>query len=695
MTHTKNSETTQEAAALTLRRGDGDLEVLFRGRVILRHGRKSPCLTAGRGEGVYHMIRGHFSVHDSNLRRFDAGDARVLTEKADEISISVAGAGAVTIRAEDREARLWISDVPEGTNRIWLSLEMERARGIYGCGEQYTFLNLKGRKVPIWVQEQGIGRAHDLVTVLANLRAGAGGHWYNTYYPQPSFVTSSNMACVCHTAAYAEFNFRPAHRAVLHFWEVPEEVQIYVDDDDPANTVGFISRKLGRAPALPEWLHDGMVLGVQGGTEAVAEKYRQARDAGVRVAGLWVQDWEGKRETTFGRQLFWDWKYDRKLYPDLPKTIADYAAEGVRFLGYINPYLALEGELYREASEKGYCVRRPSGEDYYIPITSFSVAIVDLTNPEAFEWLKGVIKREMIGIGLAGWMADFGEYLPVDCVLHSGEDPQRAHNRWPTLWARLNYEAVEEEGKLGEIMFFMRAGYSGSSGYATAYWAGDQLVNWSFADGLATVIPASISIGMSGVGYMHSDIGGYTSLGWVKRGKRLFARWTELATFAPIMRSHEGNRPDSNWQFHSDRDTLRHLARMTSLFAELKPYQRHLVEEYSERGLPPIRHPFIHYPEDPQIHRNKYQFMYGSELLVAPVRRPFRRAISAYLPEDEWVHLWTGKEYGGGWHRIAAPVGRPAVFYRKRGDFAELFAAIPGRVDAAQNEDAIRRIADE
>jgi alpha-glucosidase len=563
---------------------------------------------------------------------------------------------------------------------VWLSVPTGTPSAIFGCGEQYTFLNLKGRKVPIWVQEQGIGRAHDLITVLANLRAGAGGHWYNTYYPQPSFVTSSNMAVVCRCSAYAEFNFRRDDRAVLEFWEVPESVAIYLADEDPADAVGFISRELGRGPELPEWVHDGMILGVQGGTEAIARKLEAAQQAGVAVSALWAQDWEGKRETSFGRQLMWNWRYDDQLYPELPETIAAYRKQGIRILGYINPYLALEGDLYREASARGYCVKQASGEDYYVPITTFSVAIVDLTNPEAYEWMKDVIKENMIGIGLSGWMADFGEYLPVDAVLHSGESAEQAHNRWPTMWARANYEAVEESGKLGEILFFMRAGYSGSSRYAGAYWAGDQLVNWSFSDGLATVVPASVSLGMSGVGFTHSDLGGYTSIGWVKRGKRLFMRWAELAAFAPIMRSHEGNRPDVNWQFNADADTLHHLARMSAIFTHLKPYHRRLVAEYRNRGLPAIRHPFLHYRSDRRAHVMKYQFLYGRDLMVAPVRRPFRRAISVYLPEDDWVHIWTGRHYRGGWHRIVAPVGRPAVFYRAESEFAELFAELPAQI---------------
>ncbi|WP_366545420.1 TIM-barrel domain-containing protein, partial [Salmonella enterica] len=86
------------------------------------------------------------------------------------------------------------------------------------------------------------------------------------------------------------------------------------------------------------------------------------------------------------------------------------------------------------------------------------------------------------------------------------------HNAWPALWAKCNYEALQETGKLGEILFFMRAGYTGSQKYSTMMWAGDQNVDWSLDDGLASVVPAALSLAMTGHGLHHSDIGGYTTL---------------------------------------------------------------------------------------------------------------------------------------------------------------------------------------
>ena len=90
----------------------------------------------------------------------------------------------------------------------------------------------------------------------------------------------------------------------------------------------------------------------------------------------------------------------------------------------------------------------------------------------------------MIDFGLSGWMADFGEYLPTDSVLFSGENAEYVHNTWPALWAKLNREAVEESGKLGEIMFFTRAGYSGTPKQTLMMWNGDNHPDFSKDFGL-------------------------------------------------------------------------------------------------------------------------------------------------------------------------------------------------------------------
>lgn len=434
---------------------------------------------------------------------------------------------------------------------------------------------------------------------------------------------------------------------------------------------------LGRQPELPDWVYDGVILGIQGGTEVCQKKLDVMREHGVKVSGIWAQDWEGRRVTSFGKRLMWNWRWDSELYPELDKRIPQWKKEGVRFLGYINPYVAIEKELYAEAAEKGYLTKDYNGEDYQVEFGEFYAGVVDLTKPEAYDWYKNVIKKNLIEFGLDGWMADFGEYLPTDTVLHNGVDAEIMHNAWPALWAKCNYDALVETGKLGEILFFMRAGYTGSQKYSVMMWAGDQNVDWSLDDGLASVIPAALSLAMTGHGLHHSDIGGYTTLFDMKRNKELLMRWCEFCAFTPLMRTHEGNRPDDNWQFDHDIETISQFARMSHIFVALKPYIKQAVKFNSQSGLPVMRPLFLHYEDDAQTYSLKYQYLFGRDLLVAPVYEEGRTDWSLYLPQDNWINLWTGEPHAGGCEvTVAAPMGQPPVFYRADSEWAELFASL-------------------
>ncbi len=667
--------------------------VWFRDRLILHHTADSPALHVGHGTAVFPERHGIFRIRETHRDMHGLRSVQDVSPTAqqdggtDAAEIRFGDALTLTLHVRDGRLHIGTRDFDGTLNRFRLRLCTDAQEHIYGCGEQFSRLDLKGRLVPLFVQEQGVGRGKDLITLLANLSHGAGGNEWTTYFVQPTFVTSGHTYFHTDASAYAIFDFRKAAVMELEFWEVPNEMVIGVEATT-IDAIGSLTALLGRQQALPEWTYDGVWLGVQGGTDVVQTKIERAQEAGVQVGAVWAQDWEGRRVTSFGKQLMWNWRYDADRYPELPAYIETLRKQGIRFLGYINPFLAIgttneedapvpEDFFYNEAREKGYCVKHPDGSDYYTYITTFPAATVDLTNPEAFEWIKDIIKREMIGIGLSGWMADFGEYFPIDSRVHSGEPPELVHNRYPALWARANYEALAETGTLGDTVFFMRAGFTGSSRWSTANWAGDQLVNWSMSDGLASVIPASISLGFCGVANVHSDIGGYTTVAYIKRGKELFMRWVEASVFTPTMRSHEGNRPDAGWQFDSDRETLSHFARMSRVFTALKPYHLHCAAEYQERGIPMIRHPFIHYENDKTCHRLKYQYLYGRDLMVAPVVRRGRRQVRCYLPDDEWIHLWTGKRFDGGqFHKVPAPIGEPAVLYRATSEHVRLFEAI-------------------
>ena len=649
--------------------------VYCKGRKIISHTIKDPCIYIGRGTSRITTSHGVYKLKKDTVQHKEcSGDFSISSTSKEAIDIILGSLVTMHFRVIDGRLHITFSGYDKEYNRFWIRLEATPGEHVYGCGERFGKLDLRGHEIPVWVTEPGIGRGRDYVGMLAELHSKVGGAWHNTYFPMPTFVSSGNWYLHAEADSYAKFNFKKKDRFVLYFWQVPQDLVIGVSES-AAETIGDLSAFLGRQPSLPDWAYKGMWLAAQGGTSAVRDKIKKARDAGVKLSAIWSQDWQGIRKTPYGTQLMWNWEYDRELYKGLPEFISELHEEGIRFLGYNNCFLAMDSEQYKAGALKGYFVQDGDGKDYEIYTSTFPVAMVDLTNPDAWQWYKQIIKKNMIGIGLDGWMADFGEYLPVDSVIHNG-DPLLFHNPYPAEWAKLNREAVEEEGKTGEIVFFSRSGFTRSPRYSPLFWAGDQLVTFHKNHGLQSVIQAGISMGMCSCGFYHFDIGGFFSILWIKRNRDLWMRSAEMAAFTQVMRSHEGINPEVNFQFDSSPEILSHLARMTKVYTHLKEYHLYCAREYRDKGLPPMRHPYIHYENDKTLHALKYQYMYGPDLMVAPVIKKGQGKRKLYLPQDRWIHAWSGMEYGPGWHRVRAPMGQPPVFYREKSSFAELFAAL-------------------
>ncbi|RXJ22015.1 alpha-glucosidase [Lelliottia nimipressuralis] len=652
----------------------------YKQRVILRHSDKVPCLWIGAGTADIEMFRGNFSIKD------------LLREKITlkNITVTAKNNGWVIrfTRADDINATLFISTDQQGRlelrvkndspsyNRIWLRLAAQPDDHIYGGGEQFSYFDLRGKPFPLWTSEQGIGRnKKHHITWLADCHENAGGDYYWTFYPQPTFVSTQKYYCHIDNTCYMNFDFSAPDYHELAFWEDNATLR-FECADTYIELLEKLTALLGRQQELPDWVYDGVTLGIQGGTDVCQQKLDLMRSSGVKVNGIWAQDWSGCRMTSFGKRVMWNWSWDHERYPQLDKRIQQWDQQGIKFLSYINPYVASDKNLCKEAAERGFLTKDANNLDYHVEFGEFYAGVIDLTNPEAYDWYKGVIKKNLIELGCAGWMADFGEYLPTDTFLYNGVSAEIMHNAWPVLWAKCNYEALQETDKLGEVLFFMRAGYTGSQKYSTMMWAGDQNVDWSLDDGLASVIPAALSLAMSGHGLHHSDIGGYTTLYGMKRSKELLMRWCEFSAFTPMMRTHEGNRPADNWQFDGDSETIAHFARMTSIFTTLKPYIKDAVSQNALRGLPVMRPLFIHYEDDPHTYTLKYQYLFGRDLLVAPVYEEGRSSWTVYLPEDDWISIWTGERFAGGEITVSTPIGKPPVFYRKQSEWCVLFASL-------------------
>jgi alpha-glucosidase len=586
----------------------------------------------------------------------------------------------------DGEQLRFVATVTEPTaNRIVLRLATTPEEGFFGFGLQLTYFDQKGRLLPILVQEHGVGRGRPVITRLVDLLASRGGGTpVATECPAPQFITSRLRSMFLENEEYSTFDLRAAEQFDVKVWSGTMTGRILFGAT-PLDLVEVYTRTAGRMRALPDWVHQGVIAGVQGGTATVRQKLATLRQGDVPLAGLWIQDWTGVRRTEAGMQLWWDWQLDQGHYPDWQALVADLAASGARMLVYVNPFLSREpghDALYREAVAQGYLVERQDGTPYLIRNTTFDAPLIDLSNPAARAWIKGVIRDRMIeGAGASGWMADFGEALMFDARLADG-DPAVWHNRYPVEWARVNREAIEEAGRGADILFFDRSGFTRSPGAATLFWLGDQLQSWDAYDGIKTQVVGILSGGISGFSLVHGDCGGYVALALpvdgheialIARSPELLMRWMELSAFTPVFRTHEGLDPKVSAQFDTSPETLAHLARCGRIYRGLGAYRRALVAEAAAFGHPVVRHPFLHFPEDTSVRALRYEFLLGPDLLVAPVLDPGRGTVEVYFPEGSaWTDLWTGADAGapGEWLAMPAPLGRTAAFVRKDGPAA-------------------------
>jgi alpha-glucosidase len=650
----------------------------FAGRLLLRHRPESPALAMARGNPAVTMLRGNFRLDDEPEDRIDPAGCRVS-----EREVLLLEGGVPVARLTIEGDRLSVSLLRPGDDRIWLRLHAEPGEAVWGGGEQMSYLALNGRRFPMWTSEPGVGRDKSTeLTRQMDAFGMAGGDYWNTNYPQPTLLTSRWLAIHLDASCYSVIDCSDPAAHVIEAWTNEAGFELFAAAG-PAALVGQLSTRFGRQPPLPDWAIGGVIVGLKDGARSF-ERLESFIKAGAAVSGLWCEDWAGIRETSFGRRLFWDWRRDNQRFPDLPQRIAALAARGIRFLAYANPYLAVDGILYEEAREGGhFCLGQDSDEVYLVDFGEFDCGVIDFTREATRAWFaEKVLGREMLDIGIAGWMADFGEYLPTDVRLADGSDPMEAHNHWPVLWAEVNARALESRGKTGEAVFFMRAGFSGVQSHCPLLWAGDQSVDFTRHDGIGTVITAALSAGLLGNAYSHSDCGGYTSLLGNVRTAELMQRWCELAAFAPVMRSHEGNRPDDNLQYDSTPELLACFARWSRVHAHLAPYVRHLCDEAGELGLPAQRPLFLHYPDDPALWTVQDQFLYGADLVVAPVIEEGATMREVVLPgEGVWRHAWSDQDFAAGRHAVIAPIGQPPVFYRPDSAFAPLFAGLHGALE--------------
>lgn len=510
--------------------------------------------------------------------------------------------------------------------------------------------------------------------------------------PKGPYTSYAPMALWLSSQAYVGWLDTPAR---VRFWRRPGRVQTEVWDstvtghivlgETPSDALARALDCLGRPSCPPPWVFAPWNDSVRGEAEArrLIDLLRRER---IPSSALWIEDWMGSTED--GRR-FWmrplSHRLDRTLYPRLETLADDAHARGFRLLGYFCPEVTEKTDLYREAEAGGHLVRDQDGRAVSIQILGVRHGELDLTREATREWIKRRMLEPARALGFDGWMADFGEYLPVTARLADGTDGWRSHNRYPALWQSLHREFWQAARPDGDYTYFGRSATIGSQPEIAVKWGGDSDTDFDPADGLPTAVSQLISAGIAGLPFWATDIAGYMTFGFTRPADReLFIRWCELGALVPVMRTHHGTARPRNWKFESDRETLRIYRRFARLHTALFPYLYALAREASRDGLPIARALALAYPGQAAAWAVHDQYLLGPDLLVAPVLRRGARRRRVWLPPGRWVDWWTGAWFSGPEGvEVAAPLDRIPLFLRE-GSWIPLFEGGLRR-DAAAN----------
>lgn len=544
---------------------------------------------------------------------------------------------------------------------------------LYGLGEQYSHIGLNGKKTYILTEEQGIGRGDERLSRFTRL-IGISGDEFSSYCPIPILYIGNQDALVIENLSYAEFDFTDENLIRIKVFDSQFSIHHFQAKNLP-DLISLTTSRYGRMSHLPEWAY-ATCFGLQGGNKKVEEKLEKALQLDHPIGSVWIQDWVGRRKTRLGSQLNWQWQVDSLSYPDFRNWILKMNRKNIQVLGYINPFLAMKGPLTKIALQNNYLVKNSKRDPYLISTGGFKAYLLDLTNTEAIDWIKNIIKTSMIEVGMAGWMADFGEWLPPDALLHNGMKGWEYHNQYAVDWAKINRETIEESGRSDSLLFFNRSGSLYTSSWSTMLWCGDQMVNDGKNDGMPSAINALITSGLSGLQLNHADIGGYAGTDnffiRIKRKEDLLKRWIEWSAFTPFFRTHEGLLPDKFAQVYSNDTIAQYFAGYGRIHYKLKPYLKQLSQEAEKLGYPFIRPLFFHYPDQKECYEQNYTYLLGEELLVVPEIK-LNGQNTFYLPKGEWINLKSNSLLEGGIRIEKAGFG---VYAKKGGPNEALFRTL-------------------
>jgi len=507
--------------------------------------------------------------------------------------------------------------------RFAATFELSPDEKIFGCGESFTRLNKRGQKINAFGRDA----------------MGAQGQYL--YKPIPFFLSSNGYGMFVHTSAPVTFDFGQSYDQHNVIYSADDQLDLFIFLGEPKDILSEYTALTGRSPVPPLWSFGFWMSRITYKSEDevrdVAARLRQYRipaDVIHLDTGWFETDWRS------------NYQFSKSRFRDPVKMIADLKKQGFHISLWQYTYFTPKNDLYKDIVDKGYEVKNESGN------APFEDAVLDMSNPAAAKWYEDKLAN-LLKMGVGAIKVDFGEGAPLTGRYASGKTGLYEHNLYPLRYNKAVADITKQI--TGDSVIWARGAWAGSQRYPL-HWGGDA-ENTNSA--MAAELRGGLSFGLSGFTYWSHDVGGF-----VDRSPRdLYRRWMAFGVLTSHVRAH-GAPPREPWEY--DEALTDDFRRALNLRYSLMPYIYAQAKDSSAKGFPMLRTLFFEFPKDPTSWLLEDEYMFGSDLLVAPLFEESNRR-RVYLPPGAWIDYQTGKVYEGErWYDIAA--GRiPLVLLVKGG----------------------------
>lgn len=484
----------------------------------------------------------------------------------------------------------------------------------FGFGEKFTDFDKRGQRITTW-----------------NIDCG-GAFSERAYKNVPFFVSTRKYGIFVDSTCAVDFDMVASNTATFSLINPDSALDYYVITGPDLKSIITRYASLVSFPILPPkwslgtWISSGFQ---RDNADEVLRRARLIREYDIPCDVLHLDCYWQR----FGRwsELLWD----NEMFPDPASLLAELQALGFKVCLWIHPYIGTASERFAEGDAKGYFLKNPRGETYVVDIWGGfhpPVGIIDVTHPEAIAWFKEML-REPLRLGAQIYKTDFGEGIPHDAENYAGIKGERFHNLYALLYNDIVAEATAEVN--GHGLTWGRSTYAGGQRHA-AQWSGDVNCTWT---GMAATLRGGLSMAMCGHAFWSHDAGGFIG----HPTPELYARWAQFGLFSPFIRAH-GNGTRLPWDFGPQ--ALAIFRSYARLRYRLLPYVYTYASIAAQTSLPMLRPMVLEFPDDPVTYTLDLQYMFGSELLVAPIFND-RGERTIYLPEGHWIDFWTHEMFCG------------------------------------------------